>query len=135
MRAATKTAGLILALAAAALAQGLGSFNFIGPASRVITPTAANGQNSIFFFCIDNPALSGATIEIYSLLGRTVYSNTYTIPPAPAVGSVCAMKQATTPEYLSWDGTSSGLLVHSGIYIYRIQAEGKTYTGTLMVVR
>jgi hypothetical protein len=139
MRAATKRAGLVLALAAAAaFAQSGQGINFIGPASRVITPSAPNGQNSIFFFCIDNPAISGVSIEIFNLLGRSVFSYTYTVPPAAQAngpGGVCVKPGTTTPEYVSWDGTSSGINVHSGIYVYRIRSEEKTYTGSLMVVR
>jgi hypothetical protein len=37
--------------------------------------------------------------------------------------------------YLSWDGRSNGVVVHSGIYVYRITAEQKSYTGTILVVR
>jgi hypothetical protein len=121
------------ALAAAAYAQsGLG-FTWFGPASRVITPTSPNGTNMIAFFCFDNPASSGVSGQIYNLIGRQV-ATMGSAQPAIA-GTVCSKPGAFNPEFMPWDGTNNGAVVHSGIYIYRIQAEGKSYTGTLVVVR
>ena len=125
-------------LAVAAFAQGA-SFRFFGPLSRIITPNGDAGKNNgTAFFCFDNPAGSGVTGDIFTLLGsevatmgpvnQNVYPNGF--------GSACpAGVFGNSSQSLTWDGRSNGAVVHSGIYVYRIRAEEKSYTGTLIVVR
>ena len=36
---------------------------------------------------------------------------------------------------LMWDGKSNGRVVPRGVYIYQIQAEGRTFSGTVVVIR
>jgi len=130
-------AGALIAmlLAVAAFAQSA-SFRFFGPISRIITPNG-DGRNDVAFFCFDNPAGSGVTGNVFTLLGSAVAA----MGPetANASGSACP---AGTPgplgslgENLTWDGRSNGSIVHSGIYVYRVTAEQKSYTGTLIVVK
>lgn len=128
---------IALLLAVAAFAQG-GSFRFFGPLSRIITPNGDSSKNNgTAIFCFDNPAGSGVSGNVFSLLGSAVA----TMGPETAnpAGSGCP---AGTPgplgangEYMTWDGRSNGVVVHSGIYVYRVTAEEKSYTGTIIVVR
>lgn len=118
-------------------AQTSGGFRFRGLLSRVIVPKNA-GLNNLAFFCFDNPSDSGVSIKIFSLTGAQVAS-----PQAgggmPSAGSLCPQDSnnfvPNSARYATWDGTSNGSIVHSGVYVYQVQAEGLTYTGTLVVVR
>ena len=126
----TATSLIAMLFAVAALAQGA-SFRFFGPLSRVITPNGdANKNNGTAFFCFDNPADSGVAGNIFSLLGSAVASLG---PVTDASASSCPA--GFKPQYLTWDGRSNGATVRSGIYVYRITAEQKSYTGTVIVVR
>ena len=132
---ATVGAALMIAalLAVAAFAQSA-SFRFFGPLSRVITPNGdASKNNGTAIFCFDNPADSGVSGNIFSLLGSAVA----TLGPATTnpAGSGCPIGLLGPGGYLSWDGRSNGSVVRSGIYVYRITAEQKSYTGTILVVR
>lgn len=132
--------GMILALLAVGVfAQGASTFHFFGPLSRVLTPNG-DGRNDMAYFCFDNPSDSDASGKIYGLLGAEVSamgprqivsgSGPYTPScPAPLNGIGAPV------QYLTWDGRSNGATVHSGIYVYRITAETKVYSGTLIVVR
>lgn len=124
-------------LAVAAFAQGA-AFRFFGPLSRIITPNGDAGKNNgTAFFCFDNPAGSGVTGDIFTLLGSEVA----TLGPvnqnvAGVSGTSCpAGVFLNSGQNLTWDGRSNGVVVRSGIYVYRIRAEEKSYTGTLLVVR
>ncbi len=137
MRASTMKAlaVAVVALAAAAYAQSGLSFTWFGPASRIITPTAPNGLNAVAFFCFDNPAPSAVAGQIFNLAGREV--TTLGAPQQAPFNHVCNRSSLGYgySSYLPWDGTNNGAVVHSGVYIYRVQSEGKSYTGTLVVVR
>jgi hypothetical protein len=113
------------------LAQSAG-FHFRGPLSRVITP---NGDhiNDVAIFCVDNPGRSGVEGRIFTLLGTDVATLG---PSADAAGTGCPPPfSGIGGEFLSWDGRSNGSVVHSGVYVYQIRAEGLTFTGSLVVVR
>ena len=115
-------------LAAAALAQS-SSFSFAGPISRIITPNGdLNNDISFIRFC--NPGDSGVAGKIYTLLGGEVA----TMGPRVQGLDGCAAPSSFS-QYLTWDGRSNGALVRSGIYVYRVQAEGRIYSGTILVVR
>jgi hypothetical protein len=133
-------AALIVALfAVAAFAQSNASFRFFGPLSRVITPNGNTQKNNgTAFFCFDNPADSGVTGNMFSLLGSAVASmgpvNMNVYPGG--YGSGCpAGSLPNSGQSMTWDGTSNGTVVHSGVYVYRITAEQRSYTGTIIVVR
>ena len=117
-------------LTAAALAQSL-SFSFAGPVSRVITPNGdLNNDTAFIRFC--NPAGSDVSGRIYTLLGAEVALL------GPRMTGLDACPADASPnyfEYLAWDGRSNGNIVGSGIYVYRIQAENRIYSGTILVVR
>ncbi|MDD5304150.1 MAG: gliding motility-associated C-terminal domain-containing protein [Elusimicrobia bacterium] len=126
---AALAAGLAALLGAAEIRAQDGAFRFFGPLARVITPNG-DGVNDRAFFCFDNFSDSGVTGRIYTLLGAEVAS---TGSKTSSVGTACS--GGALPQYVSWDGTANGTHVRSGIYVYRIEAEGKTYSGTLLVVR
>ncbi len=64
---------VIALLAVAAFAQSGASFRFFGPLSRVITPNGDSSKNNgTAIFCFDNPAGSGVSGSVYSLLGSAV---------------------------------------------------------------
>lgn len=121
-------AGLMALLSAVQIHAQSGGFRFFGPLSRVVTP---NGDrvNDRFFVCYDNFSDSGVTGRIYTLLGAEVASMSHVRTPLAG----CA--GGTLPQHASWEGRTSEGAVRSGIYVYRIEAEGKTYAGTFLVVR
>lgn len=126
--AATVLAGMLV-LAAVAGAEGT-SLRFFGPTSRVITPNG-DGNNDSAFLCFDNPADSGISGKIYTLLGSEVAS----LGPVGRSLAGCPAGSLSPNYYLSWDGRSNGSVVGSGIYVYRIQAENRIHSGTILVVR
>lgn len=113
---------------AASLRAQQGGFRFFGPLSRVLTPNG-DGINDRLFVCYDNFSDSGVSGRVYTLLGAEVASMTHVRSVLPG----CA--PGTLTQHAVWDGTANGSRVRSGLYVYRIEAEGKTYAGTLLVVR
>jgi len=90
---------------------------------RVFTPNG-DGFNDVVYFILDNPNGASVQGEIFDLSGRHVVTMP---PPNSAIGI------GTT---LVWDGKDNrSVIVPSGVYIYRIQGEGKTFTGTIAVAR
>ncbi|MBI3565918.1 MAG: hypothetical protein HY079_12025 [Elusimicrobia bacterium] len=123
----------VVLLAVGVFAQSAG-FRWFGPLSRVLTPNG-DGRNDAAFFCFDDPADSDASGRVYSLLGAEVATLG---PRQQVVGGVPGCAAGALPgsaQYLTWDGRSNGSVVGSGVYIYRVSAEQKVYTGTLIVVR
>lgn len=132
---ATLAAALaIIALLAVGVFAQSAAFRFFGPLSRVITPNG-DGLNDFAIFCFDDPADSEVTGKIYSLLGAEVA----TMGPRSVVsnGSGCpaGVFPGVSGQRLTWDGRSNGSAVRSGVYVYRITAEQKSYSGTLIVVK
>lgn len=125
---AALSAGLAALLGAAQLQAQQGGFVFLGPLRRVITPNG-DGVNDRLFMCFDNFSDSGVSGKIYTLLGADVSPMTWVRSPLAG----CA--GGTLPQYATWDGRTSEGTARSGMYVYRIEAEGKTYSGTLLVVR
>lgn len=125
----TALAGLLALLGAAGLHAQSGGFRFFGPLSRVVTPNG-DAVNDRMFFCFDNFSDSGVTGRIYTLLGAEVASMG---PKTSSAGTSCP--GGALPQLVSWDGSANGARVRSGLYVYRIEAEGKTYAGTFLVVR
>jgi hypothetical protein len=136
--AAAAMAAMLLAVAAFAQSSG---FRFFGPLSRVITPNGdLSKNNGTAIFCFDNPAGSGVSGSVFSLLGSAVA----TMGPATSnpAGSGCPLgvfdasgQPGVSGGYVTWDGRSNGIVVRSGVYVYRITAEQRSYTGTIVVVR
>lgn len=126
---AALSAGLAVLLGAAQIHAQSGGFVFFGPLRRVITPNG-DGINDRAFFCFDNFSDSGVSGKIYTLLGAEVASMS---AKSSSLNTACT--GGTLPQLISWDGRSSEGTVRGGMYVYRIEAEGKTYAGTLLVVR
>ncbi|PIR15892.1 MAG: hypothetical protein COV48_11870, partial [Elusimicrobia bacterium CG11_big_fil_rev_8_21_14_0_20_64_6] len=125
-------AGLLALLGAVKIHAQSGGFRFFGPLSRVITPNG-DGLNDRIFICFDNFSDSGVSGKIYTLLGSEVASMGPKTSRTGIAGVSCPT--GSLPQFVSWDGTAQGVQVHNGIYVYRIEAEGKTFSGTLLVVR
>lgn len=143
-RKAVATASALALCGAAAFALAGQGFHFLGSISRIITPMSGSPSksNGAAFICYDNPADSGVTGQVFTLLGKQVADLTDHEGGAWSSTSCATAYASYTPAfggaktgYMSWDGTSRGSVVYTGIYVYRIQAEGGTYTGTLVVVR
>lgn len=87
--------------------------------SRVITPNG-DGRNDLAIFIFDNPKDSAYSGKIFDISGAFVADMT----EGPSV-----------KKSLQWDGKAGGRPVASGAYVYQIKAEGKTFNGTLLVIR
>jgi hypothetical protein len=98
----------------------LGSLTLTRVAPRIFSPNG-DGANDKARFEFDNPELLPVTGEVYDLSGARVAD----------------LKGGTNPEtVLLWDGKDvDGRVVAGGIYIYQIEFEGKTATGTVVVAR
>jgi hypothetical protein len=135
MKRTLKTSNLAAALAIIAAmgfallrAQSEG-FQFHGPISRVITPNG-DGLNDLAIFCFGNPADSGVTGKIYSFSGVQIAAM---VQQTPALQG--CPQSGLNPQSMTWDGRMNGRVVTSGIYLYEISAEGRSYTGTILVAR
>ena len=90
---------------------------------RIITPNG-DGLNDRVYFVLENPNNVVVRGEIFDREGRLVA----TLADPSLVGGI-----GTT---LIWDGhDSNGNVVPGGAYIYRIQGEGHTLSGTVGVAR
>lgn len=114
----------LLWIAMLALAQG-GGFRFDGPLGRAVTPNG-DGRNDVAIFCFGNPSDSDVEGRILTLQGAEVarLSRAASLPGCPGGG--------LNPQSMSW---APGPGIRSGVYVYRLRAEGQTFTGTLLVVR
>ncbi len=95
-------------------------FNKAGLSSRFMTPNG-DGLNDYIFFKFDNPRDSDVTGKIFDRTGALVTSLSCTTS-APCTTMV-------------WDGKANGQLVPGGVYIYQLEAEGKVFNGTVVVIR
>lgn len=90
---------------------------------RVFTPNS-DGFNDRVYFVLENPNNVSIKGEIFDTAGRHVV----TLAPPVLNNGI-----GTT---LIWDGKdASGTVVPSGVYLYRIEGEGKTFTGSVAVAR
>lgn len=94
-------------------------FDVSNLASRVITPNG-DGLNDTAIFTYD-PGPRNVTPDgkIFDLRGTFVAD----------------MVPGLVPNTLTWNGFMNGMPVHSGVYVYRITGDGKTFTGTIVVAR
>ncbi len=125
---AVVTAALLAWGGTSRLAAQSSAFRYFGPLGRVITPNG-DQKNDKVFFCFDNFADSGVVGRVYTLLGAEVASMTQVRTALPGCPG------GNLPQHMTWDGRTSEGVVTGGMYVYRIEAEGKMYTGTLLVVR
>ncbi|MFH1725739.1 MAG: gliding motility-associated C-terminal domain-containing protein [Elusimicrobiota bacterium] len=92
-----------------------------GLSNRFLTPNG-DGSNDNSVFTFSNPRDSEVSGRIFDLKGAFV-ADMLTHP-------------ALNPRFnRCWDGMSNGAAVRPGIYIYRLEAEGKAFTGTVVVIR
>jgi len=91
------------------------------PYPRVISPNANNNRR-VFFF-LNNPTNAAISGSIYDLEGAKV-------------ADLSINSQAPEPNALFWDGKDSGgVVVASGVYLYKISAGDAQLTGTIVVAR
>lgn len=106
------------------LAFPIPSFSFkhkTGVSNRILTPNG-DRKNDNVVFTFENPRDSAVAGRIYDIRGAFV-ENMRTRPPLKA------------RFQLFWDGKSNGAPVPTGLYIYQLSAEGRVYTGTVVVIR
>lgn len=98
----------------------LGDATLTGVYPRIFTPNG-DGFNDKVGFHIDNPEDLPVTGVIYSLAGTQVAN----LQPGSDPASL-----------LLWDGKdSNGHTAPAGIYLYRIDFQGKSATGTVVLAR
>ncbi len=87
---------------------------------RLFTPNG-DGYNDRVYFILENPNNAEVSGQISDLSGRYVAR----VQTLNTIGTT-----------LFWDGKdSNGATVPSGAYLYKVQGEGKTFTGTVGVAR
>lgn len=90
---------------------------------RVFTPNG-DGFNDRVYFVLENPGNVQVQGSIYDAAGRFIVN----LPPPAANAGI-----GTT---LTWDGKDfNGGRVPSGVYYYKIEGSGKSFTGTVAVAR
>lgn len=95
------------------------SFDLRQVSNKAITPNG-DGLNDFVLFRLNNPQDSAVTGEIFDVRGV----------------KIADMKPgAQVAQSLMWDGKADGRAVGRGVYIYQIKAEGKTFNGTVVVIR
>lgn len=131
---------LLAALLAATLetgrvhAQGTG-FSFLGALVRIITPNG-DFKNDVAILCIENPKSSEVTGTVYDLRGGHVAGMAH--DDSGAAQTSCQNQHGAGNNFIeavTWNGRMNGSAVASGVYIYRIQSEDATVTGTVVVAR
>jgi gliding motility-associated-like protein len=94
------------------------TFDLSNITTRVITPNG-DGRNDVTMMLFDNPRGVSVTGKIYDLRGAFVAD----------------MTTGSQPNTLQWDGKMNGRTVTSGVYVYQVKGDGKTFNGTFVVVR
>lgn len=122
-------------------AQSSTGFRFRGFLVRVISPNR-DQNNDVGILCYENPKSSAVSGKIFDLRGQEVAAmlriqdpNSTNPTVAQCRGKFPPPGILSSPEALTWDGRSGGSAVAGGVYIYQIQSEDLTVTGTVLVVR
>lgn len=97
---------------------GFGFDSGSGLTNRFLTPNG-DGRNDFTVLRFSNPRASQVAGEVYDLKGA----------------KVADMTAGPAADTLMWDGMSGGRPVAGGLYVYRLTAEDRAYTGVLVVVR
>jgi hypothetical protein len=87
--------------------------------NRVITPNGDNLNDQVIFTYDPGPNNATVSGSVYDVTGALV----------------SGMRPGLVPNTLIWDGKVAGRVVASGVYVYKIEGEGKTFTGTVVVAR
>lgn len=95
------------------------TFDIAQISNKVITPNG-DGLNDFVVFRFNNPQASSVAGQVFDVRGAKIADMT--------AGSQVAGS-------LVWDGKSGGRAVPRGVYVYQIEAEGKTFNGTIVVIR
>lgn len=96
------------------------NFDVSGISNKVITPDG-DGVNDAVVFTFSNPHDAGVSGRILDMRGRVVA----TMTPGPLGAGLSLM----------WDGRAGGAAVPQGVYAYQISAEGRSFSGTVVVIR
>jgi len=100
------------------LRQNGATFDLSNITTRVITPNG-DGRNDVTIMIFDNPKGTSVSGRIYDLRGAFVAD----------------MAAGPQPDSLQWDGKMNGTVVTSGVYVYQVKGDGKTFNGTFVVAR
>ncbi|MBI2384864.1 MAG: hypothetical protein HYV14_02505 [Elusimicrobia bacterium] len=92
------------------------AFNLAGLSNRFVTPNG-DGKNDTAVFTFDNPRDAKVTGRILDLRGRVVVSE---LAPGPVQNT------------LEW---KPGAALPGGIYIYQLEGEGQSFTGTIVILK
>jgi hypothetical protein len=115
-----RTILLFFGVCATAAVPGMAplGFAFSGTTNRIITPNGDTFNDGVTFR-FANPRDSSGVIRLYDLRGHEMRNLQI------AVGDTSA----------TWDARANGRIVDSGLYIYVLSIEGRTYSGAVLVVR
>lgn len=99
--------------------QNSAVFDLSNLSSRVITPNG-DGLNDVLIFTYDpGPNNVLPTGTVYDMRGAYV----------------ATMLPGLVPNTLTWDGKMNGRAVASGVYVYQVKGDGKTFNGTIVVAK
>ncbi|MFA6028724.1 MAG: hypothetical protein WC969_02590 [Elusimicrobiota bacterium] len=113
-----------------------GAFRYLGALVRVITPNG-DGRNDIGILCVDNPKASAVSGVVYDLRGHAVSEMLFIPETGSAIKPQCQSAYPGARQYdaLTWDGRAGGRAVSAGVYLWQIQSEDATVSGTVVVAR
>ncbi|PKN02124.1 MAG: hypothetical protein CVU77_01505 [Elusimicrobia bacterium HGW-Elusimicrobia-1] len=94
-------------------------FRLVDVKPRVLTPGGSSGFNDRVIFSFVEPD-EKLTLRIFTLDGRKIEEIDY---------------GAAGTERLVWNACAAGSMVSPGVYIYQLEADGKVFSGTLVVAR
>ncbi|MDP3541706.1 MAG: hypothetical protein Q8T11_04475 [Elusimicrobiota bacterium] len=95
------------------------AFDQAGVSNRFVTPNG-DGKNDTVVFTYENPRELSVRARILDLRGRVIVSE---LPPGPVTNSRV------------WDGRGAGGYVPGGAYLYQIEAEGRVFSGTIVILK
>jgi hypothetical protein len=97
--------------------------SFLSPGSTFAEPNPSRDGRVSFLFSLAGPA--AVTVQIFDITGTPVWGTTL------APGETQAGRNK-----VSWKGTNqAGTRVASGLYLYRITAEGRSVTKKVSIIR
>lgn len=94
-------------------------FDLSNISGRVVTPNGDGLNDHIIFSYDPGPRNVQARGRIYDMTGAFVAD----------------MTPGLVPNTVVWNGMMNGRAASSGVYVYKIEGDGKTYTGTVVVAR